>query len=642
MRRGGGGPEAAGEDLDEQRRLSTLDLVGLAAGGVVGSGWLLAAGQAHWASGRDAVWAWVIGGALMLLIAAVMVELGIAVPKTGGLIFLPLQASGPLVATVVAAGLWIVYAVNPASEAAALVRGLAHWFPDLLANGSALEDVDGLTAAGVERANDLSTTGTVWALGFMVLIVGLNMLSPRLLIRLNLWLTAVKVLVPVLIVVCLAWAAVDAARGAGAAGAICSPEQAWYLSGHAGSAETLRAEAGTHPAMYVVLGGGVIYAYVGFQAPLDFAGNVKRRGMGEAARLRWAVYGTVVGAFALYTALQYVFGRHCHALAANLLDSPWAQFAAAASMTWLVWLVRIDAVLSPMGAGVVFTHALTREVAALSRAHLTHRGLQTARRASFRFRGGEIDAYWMILLVNLGIGLAVLAVVRGNWEELVALNSVPTMVVYAMPGVVLVSLRLAHFGPGRRRFHLALAWAAFVATAVVMFAAGWADVWRGLAAVGIGSALLLGLPWLARHDLPLVGRRLMRYDAREHVSLFATPGDPAVRPVLLLLADLAVLVLCTLADDRTGGRWSGWFGAVVAVTAAVVFPLLVRASRRYMAQVPPMLPGPRAPGTPGAAGSPASPGSKGGPGAPGTAGTPGASAGPRAPEGEGRSVDAVR
>lgn len=77
------------EDADERRRLSTLDLVGLAAGGVVGSGWLLAAGKAHWAAGDNAVWAWAAGGALMLLIAAVMVELGIAVPKTGGLIFLP-------------------------------------------------------------------------------------------------------------------------------------------------------------------------------------------------------------------------------------------------------------------------------------------------------------------------------------------------------------------------------------------------------------------------------------------------------------------------------------------------------------------------------------------------------------------------
>ncbi|GGZ29021.1 hypothetical protein GCM10010365_56570 [Streptomyces poonensis] len=116
-----------------------------------------------------------------------------------------------------------------------------------------------------------------------------------------------------------------------------------------------------------------------------------------------------------------------------------------------------------------------------------------------------------------------------------------------------------------------------------------------MTAVGIGSALLLGLPWLARLDLPLVGRLLRRYDARDHVSRFAAPGDPAVPPVLLFLAYLAVLLTCTLL--RHGLQQ---YDEVVVVTrlivvlsAAIVFPLLVRASRRYMKYVPPTLPAPR-------------------------------------------------
>ncbi|WP_345621945.1 APC family permease [Streptomyces ziwulingensis] len=579
--------EAGSTEADERRRLSALDLVGLAAGGVVGSGWLLAAGHAHWAAGGDAVWAWVAGGALMLLIAAVMVELGIAVPKTGGLIFLPLQAAGPLVATVVAAGLWIVYAVNPASEAAAMVRGLAHWFPSLLQDGAVLRDVDSLSARRAERANDLSLRGAAWAVAFMALIGVLNLLPTRRLIRLNLFVTAVKVLVPVLIVACLGFAAFDAAEG-------CSPDQVWYLSGHSGSAEQVGRQARGLSPLYVVLGGAVIYAYIGFQAPLDFAGNVKRRGMGEAARLRWAVYGTLVGAFLLYTALQYVFGKQCGSLTGNMLESPYSQFAVAASMTWLAWLIRLNAVLSPMGSGIVFTHALTREVAALSRAHLTHRGLQTARRASFRFRGAEVDAYWMILLVNFVIGLVMLAVVQGNWEELVALNSVPTMVVYAMPGIVLVALGPMRFTAARRRVHLVFAYAAFVAIAVVIHEARWADVWRGMAAVGIGSALLLGLPWLARRDLPFADHLLRRYDARDHVTRFADPGDAAVRPVLLFLGHLTLLVACTLVRDVVDTELVGLVTRLVAaLSAAVVFPLMVAACRRYMGQVPPVLPAPR-------------------------------------------------
>ncbi|WP_353940897.1 APC family permease [Streptomyces sp. HUAS MG91] len=566
------------EDVDEGRRLSVLDLVGLAAGGVVGSGWLLAAGQAHWAAGGDAVWAWVIGGAVMLLIAAVMVELGIAAPKTGGLIFLPLQAAGPLVATVVAAALWIVYAVNPASEAAAMVRGLAHWFPSLLRSGHT-----GGLPTGLDRANDLSFTGALCAVVLMMAVVGFNLLPARRLIRLNLFITVIKVLVPLLIVVCLTFAATDAAGS-------CTPGDAWYLSGQSGGADRLRGQADHFSALYVVLGGGIIYAYIGFQAPLDFAGNIKRRGMGEAARLRWAVYGTLVGAVALYTALQYVFSQNCGSLAADMLQSPYAQFATAASMTWLAWLIRLNAVLSPMGSGIVFTHALTREVAALSRAHLTHRGLQTARRASFKFRGAEIDAYWMILIVNLVIGLTTLALVRGNWEQLVALNSVPIMVVYAMPGVVLVALPGTDATWLRTTVRWALAYTAFVAIALVIHEAGWADVWRGMAGVGTGAALLLALPWLAGRDLPYIGRVLRHYDAREHLSRFTRRGDPAVRPLLLLVGYIAVLVGCTGLRELFGESAAPVTRTVSVLAALVVFPLLVRAARRYMDRVKPTLP----------------------------------------------------
>ncbi|GAA4041052.1 APC family permease [Streptomyces shaanxiensis] len=583
---GGRGTVAAGstEDADEGRRLSTLDLVGLAAGGVLGSGWLLAAGPAFWGLGKYTVWGWVAGAALMLLIAAVMVELGIAVPKTGGLIFLPLQAAGPLVASVVAAGLWIVYAANPASEAAAMVRGLAYEFPSLLKHSDELRQAGDL-ARNVDQPYDLSTMGLLVAVAFMALIVGLNLLPPRRLIRLNLFITVVKIVIPLLVVVLLGLAALDASHK-------CAPDEVWYLSGQEGTAGKLREQAG-NPShfLYTVLGGSIIYAYIGFQAPLDFAGNVKRRGVGEAARLRWAVYGTLVGAFLLYAALQWVFGRHCGLLDGNMLESPYAQLAFGLQMTGLGWLIRVNALLSPMGSGIVFTHALTREVAALSRAHLTHRGLQTARRASFRFRGGAIDAYWMILLVNFAIGLVMLTLTRGSWEELVALNSVPALVVYAMPGVVLVALRPAGFRGPRRMVHLVLSYTAFVAIAVVIHEARWDDVWRGMAAVAVGSALLLGLPWLAGLDLPVVGRLLRRYDAREHVSRLADPYDPAVRPVLLFLAYLAVLVLCTLLGHEYG--LARVTLPITVLAAAVVFPLLVRSCRRYMKAVPPTLPAPR-------------------------------------------------
>src|ERR1700744_2132416 len=105
------------EGRAEQGRMSSYDLLFLAAGGVIGSGWMFGGtGADAKAGGLWALGSWLIGGLLMLVVTAVMVEVSTKVPKTGGLIFLPLQTSGPLLATVVAAGVWVFYAANPASE----------------------------------------------------------------------------------------------------------------------------------------------------------------------------------------------------------------------------------------------------------------------------------------------------------------------------------------------------------------------------------------------------------------------------------------------------------------------------------------------------------------------------------------------
>lgn len=535
------------EDEDEQRRLSVFHLVGLAAGGVIGSGWILGAREAYRTAGSDAYLAWLFGGLLMLLIAAVMVELGTAAPKTGGLVFLPLQSSGALVATVVAAGLWIFYAINLASEAVAMTRGLRPWIGHLL-----------------DSSNTLTPMGWCYALVFMAVIAAVNLIAPRIFFRINSWLTVLKIVVPVLAVVLLITA------GFGHEG---------LKPGHPTPG------AGAGAALTAVVGSGVIYAYVGFQGPLDLAGNIKRRGIGEAARLRRAVFGTIVGSMVLYISLQVVFTRYWRP---GLDESnPYAHFATLASLVWLGWLLRIVAVVSPMGAGLVFAHAVTREVAALSRAHLTHRGLQTARKATLNRR---YDVYWLVLLLDFFISGTVLVAVGGSWNTLVEITGVLTLVVYAVPGVVLVSLRPYLTGHSRRRrgAHEVLARTSFALVALILHRAGWGPMWRGMLTLAVGCALLLCLPILARL-LPAFGRI---YDAKVHVTLFRHwRGSPAAQAALWLIGHLAFLTLLTLLGDlRVGEDHATYLGVLAVVWALVSFEGLVRASRRHMAEVAPMLP----------------------------------------------------
>lgn len=536
---------------DERRRLSVFHLVGLAAGGVIGSGWIFGAADLYGKAGDKAWLAWLIGGLLMLLIGWVMVELGTAAPRTGGLIFLPLQSSGPLVATIVAAGVWIFYAINLASEAIMMTNGLAGGRFHLL------HAVPVTSARGT-----LTASGWLATLGFMVGISALNLVVPRVFFRINSWLTVVKIAILVGTVGLLLWmyfASVGPVHG--------PPGDPVPTAGAGSWGEALTA----------VINGGVIFAYIGFQGPLDLAGNIKREGIGESARLRRAVFGTLIGSVLLYIAFQFTFALFHGDVSTGNPESPYAQIAYLYNAQFGRVLL-IAGVLAPMGAGLVFTHALTREVAALGRAHLTHRGLQTARRASL---GGRYGIYWLVLLVDLLVATALLGVARGNWKTLVAITGIVALIVYAMTGVVLVALgdRSRVHSDRRRTVQKWLARLSFVMIGLVLHLAGWAGVWRGLATLTAGSALLLGLPLLSLWR-PGFGRF---YDAKEHVTLLRKWREhAAARAALVLVGYLAALALLTLWSTFCGTAMRFLPGTLVALCAAAAFEALVGASKQYM------------------------------------------------------------
>jgi amino acid transporter len=251
---------------------------------------------------------------------------------------------------------------------------------------------------------------------------------------------------------------------------------------------------------------------------------------------------------------------------------------------------------------MVFTYVLTREVAALSRAHLTHRGLQMSRYSVIAVRGARLrrlvgerlDVYWLILLVDFVISTAALLCMDGNWSVLGSITTVLALVVYVTPSVVLAAL-----GRGARRDtvrlrHRVLAEAAFISIAVISLLAGWGRLWPGMTALTVGCVLLFGMPKWAD------GRRW--YDARLHApQLLRLRGEHAnsARSAWLLYGFFSVITLVSLLNEFV---WPTHLAVrlatavPVAALAAVVFRALVDLSEQYMAVHPPTLPPPmRAP-----------------------------------------------
>jgi amino acid transporter len=531
--------ESPAEDGD---KLSLVEVVGLAAGGVIGSGWLLAVPGLHESLGEAALLGWAAGGVLMLTIAVVMVEFGLISQRTGGLLFHPHDAFGPLVVIILAASLWISYAINPAAQAAAAVDGLAEIVP-------ALAGPDGLTG-----------TGSVLAVLVTAAIIAFVLLPRRLVLRTNAALTLVKIAIPVVLVVFLALAVPGPPAGAGP---VPGPTTTGVLS--------------------ALITSGVIYAYIGFQAPLDVTGEVRGGPRAVARRVRWAVYGTVVGSFLLYSALQLVYAEHMASSGAEhgtsyarLTDS---ATLIGAPMDWLVVLVRLAAIIAPIGSGIVFTYALSREVYALSAERYVPSGLHEPRAS--RLPGRTSDSFWLILLVNLVLALVVLVAVGGDWHTLAVLNTIPILILYAVTCVVL-AVRSELLGTGFQQLLPVAAYAAFVAIALVVNESAWDRVWKGVAVIAWGSLVLLVLPWLHHLRFPGLGW----YDAKNHgARLFSR--DPANRPFVVLAAYLAALTLLSAVRHRLGDDsvWSVWsLRGLVMIVASGAFVLLVGAGRRYLRQ----------------------------------------------------------
>ena len=554
--------------------MSFWDLLFLAAGGVIGSGWLFAGTRADEAAGSWAIGSWLIGGLLVVVVTAVMVEVSTKVPKTGGLIFLPLQTSGPLFATLVAAGVWGFYAANPASESTAMVQNLAAWgkWPALFNTVRNTPTWDGIGLAAL----------------FLLLITAVNLLGPRRFLAVNNVLTAFKLFVPLLIVVllCIAliWPPAHPVR---------FPPGASRETGGLGSA------------LSAVVSSAVAFAYLGFQGPLDFAGNVRGGGIGEAARLRRAVYGTVLGSILLYTALQVViiYLRHHSIGAVDGAPSVYTAFAGAVVRPgWLAsavtWLINLDSVLSPAGTAMVFTYVMTREVAALSRAHLTHRGLQRSKNSVIRLPKGflrtvfdddRLDAYWWILFVDFVISLLMLLFARGYWSVIQNIPTILALLVYATPSIALAALRQREPGLFPKRRYAVMAQVSFAALAVVFVATG--GVLGGMVTFAAFCLVLFGLP--------VVAPMARWYDARAHVREFGELRTNTGAQLAAILGGYFGLLTIAEAGRRVWPSGVGWdIGglAIVVAVSVIAFRWLVRLSVKYMAppNPPPLLPKPLA------------------------------------------------
>lgn len=503
-----------------KRHLGFWHLTAAGFSGVIGSGWLVGALYASQAAGPAAVLTWGIGGVAFLVIALVMADLGSTHPESGALVRWPLHTNGRLTATIVGWGIWIAYCTNPPSESAVVVQYASQHIP------------------GLYEHNRLTWAGMLIALALMAVFTLINWYGILLLGRVNGALSVVKWLVPMLTMVVL----------------LATSWHSSNFTGHGGFAPYGYAEA-----LSAISTAGIIYAYTGFQVPLDLSGEA-RNAHRDVPR---AIVVGLLLAMALYIGLQIAFiaavpGSHlAHGWAGIDFNSPFAQLAVVLNLGWLSWVLYGDAIVSPSGSALVFTAAISREARAMGKNEsiprwfaAVHPGSGVPRRA---------------LLLNFVLGAAFLLLLP-SWHDIIKATSELGLFVYSITMVCQAALRIAE--PARERPWFrgtsALAPIGFVLATLIIYWAKWTN-------------LRIALPLLA------IAVAVYAWNTRSNRH---TPGQVSVElraGAWLVLYVIAILLLSWLGSF--GGRDlvpAPWDSVVVGVVGAVGYVWGVSEAVRYL------------------------------------------------------------
>jgi amino acid transporter len=455
------------------RDIGLIGLLWASVGSIIGSGWLFGAQRGLLHAGPAAIISWVIGGFCILLLALVHAELGAMYPLSGGSARFPHYAFGGYAG---ASFGWFSYvqAVTVAPiEVSATILYLTHYH---------------FAHTWLKADGTLTHTGLVVAILLMALLASINFLGVKTLATTNSALTWWKVAVPLLTILVVAFNGVHTSNFHAADG--FNP---YGLKG----------------ILLAIPVSGIIFSYLGFEQADQLAGESKN----PNRDIPFAVIGSIVIGLIVYIGLQLVFllalpsssigskwcdgggDPGCLAPGANgtaglygAFTGPWAQLAALVSLGWLAKVLYFDAVVSPLGTGLIYTAAGSRVSYGLARNNYFHNvfGNLTARKVP-------------------GVGVVVTFIVGcvcflpfPSWQSLVGLITAASVLMYAGAPLSLGAFR-KRLPDANRPYRLpgaaVISPASFVVASWIIMWSGWETNWK------LGVLIVLGCLMIFNRDM---------------------------------------------------------------------------------------------------------------------------------------------
>ncbi|MFT8310649.1 MAG: APC family permease [Sporolactobacillus sp.] len=434
-----------------RREMRTFALTMTGLGSIIGSGWLFGSWKAASVAGPAAIYSWIIGMVLILFIGLTFAELGSMFPAAGGMVRYGQFSHGSLVGFITGWANWIAIVSVIPVEAVASTQYLSSWNFEWAHH---LYDGAELTGSGL----------LVAALLVFVYFL-LNYFTIQLFAKVNSVITVFKFIIPSAAIIGVVLAGFHTHN-------FVNTQYGGFMPN------------GWSGVLTAVATSGIVFAFNGFQSPINLAGEAKNPGRA----IPIAVISSILIAGVIYVALQVAFiggvtpGMLTHGWAHLNLSSPFADLAMALGLNWLVLLLFADAFISPSGTGITYTATTARMIYGMER------------NGFFPHIFGKVNSAFGVpraaMWLNLGVSYLFLFLFRG-WGSLASVISVATLISYVTGPICVMVFR--KFGrdmssPLRIKGMHIIAPIAFIAASMIYYWATWPLTGK------VTFIILIGLP----------------------------------------------------------------------------------------------------------------------------------------------------
>jgi amino acid transporter len=409
-------PQLDADGLD--RGVGFLGLLWASETSIIGSGWLFGAFGAAVLAGPSAILGWVLGSIIILVLALVHAELGGLFPVSGGTSRFPHYAFGSFAGATFGWASYLQAASVAPIEVLAAIQYLStsHWARNFFH----------VNPAAGSAGGTLHGFGYLAAAILMLMFVIINLVGIRFFARINNAITTWKVAIPVVTVLIL-------------------------LIGHFHGSNFGHAGGGfftSHDAIknvLLTLPAGIIFSLLGFEQAVQLGGESANPGRDLP---RAVILSIIIGA-ALYILIQVAFigsippnvlhanggwlglGASKSAVATKLAEGPFFTLASIVGISWLATVLRIDAVISPSGTGLMYETASARLSYGLSKNGFVPTAFE-------RTSASRVPVFGVIIATLVGV---LFLLPFPSWAKLVGIVTSASVFMYAGAPVALGALR---------------------------------------------------------------------------------------------------------------------------------------------------------------------------------------------------------